>query len=196
MKPLVELEDVWFRYRGGRWVLKGVSLRLFPGDEVALIGANGSGKTTLARLLAGLYLPERGTVRLLGQPLADLKEGERARLRRRVAYVFPNPELQIVGPTVEEDVAYSLTRRGFSPAEMRARTEAVLARFRLSSLRKTPPARLSGESACASSSPRRPSAPRSSTSSTRRRPFSTRRPAKNSWSSSVEKWLPGPRPCG
>ncbi|PTQ51950.1 MAG: module of ECF transporter [Brockia lithotrophica] len=144
MKPLVELEDVWFRYRGGRWVLKGVSLRLFPGDEVALIGANGSGKTTLARLLAGLYLPERGTVRLLGQPLADLKEGERARLRRRVAYVFPNPELQIVGPTVEEDVAYSLTRRGFSPAEMRARTEAVLSRFRLSSLRKTPPARLSG----------------------------------------------------
>ena len=144
MNPLAELDDVWFRYRGGRWVLKGVSLRLFPGDEFALMGENGSGKTTLARLLAGLYPPGRGAVRLLGQSLADLGERERTHLRRRIAYVFPNPELQIVGPTVEEDVAYSLAGHGLSPEEVRARTEAALERFRLSSLRKAPPAHLSG----------------------------------------------------
>jgi len=80
----------------------------------------------------------------LGRSLADLGERERARLRRRIAYVFPNPELQIVGPTVEEDVAYSLAGCGLSPEEVRARTEAVLERFRLSPLRKAPPAHLSG----------------------------------------------------
>src|SRR3954453_11845778 len=81
-------EEVWFSYPGSDTpTLKGVSLRIEPGQVVALVGANGSGKTTLAKLLAGLYLPDRGRVLLHGN---DTATADRAALRRQVAVVFPD----------------------------------------------------------------------------------------------------------
>jgi ATP-binding cassette, subfamily B, bacterial len=82
----VAAEEVWFSYPGAtESTLKGVSLRIEPGQVVALVGANGSGKTTLAKLLAGLYLPDRGRVLLHG---SDTATADRAALRRQVAVVF------------------------------------------------------------------------------------------------------------
>jgi ATP-binding cassette subfamily B protein len=82
----VAAEDVWFSYPGAAApTLRGVSLRNEPGQVVALVGANGSGKTTLAKLLAGLYLPDRGRVVLHG---SDTATADRAALRRQVAVVF------------------------------------------------------------------------------------------------------------
>ncbi len=63
--PVVELRDVWKRYRTG-WVLKGVSLTLGERSGVLILGGNGSGKTTLLRIVAGLVRPTRGEVRVLG----------------------------------------------------------------------------------------------------------------------------------
>jgi ATP-binding cassette, subfamily B, bacterial len=82
----VAAEDVWFSYPGSdEPALRGVSLRIEPREVVALVGANGSGKTTLAKLLAGLYVPDRGRVILHG---ADTATADRAALRRQVAVVF------------------------------------------------------------------------------------------------------------
>jgi ATP-binding cassette subfamily B protein len=82
----IAAEEVWFSYPGSeRPALRGASLRIGPGEVIALVGPNGSGKTTLAKLMAGLYVPERGRVLLHG---ADTTAADRPVLRRDVAVVF------------------------------------------------------------------------------------------------------------
>jgi ATP-binding cassette subfamily B protein len=82
----IVVDDVNFTYPAGEEpVLRRVSLTVQPGEVVALVGANGSGKTTLAKLIAGLYLPDAGTVRWDGVATGDT---DREALRARGAVVF------------------------------------------------------------------------------------------------------------
>ena len=77
----VELRDVTFGYAGGPPVVRGVSLRLDPGEHVALVGVTGAGKSTLAKLLTRQYDPQRGSVSLGG---IDLRDGTLESLRHRI----------------------------------------------------------------------------------------------------------------
>ncbi len=75
-------------------ILRSADLTLARGESLAIVGASGSGKSTLLSLLAGLDYPSNGEVMLLGQPLFELSEDQRARLRRdRVGFVFQNFQL-------------------------------------------------------------------------------------------------------
>ncbi|MDI9948625.1 ABC transporter ATP-binding protein [Rhodococcus sp. IEGM 1305] len=111
---------------GDRPVLRGVDLR-FSERRVGIIGSNGSGKSTLARMINGLLKPTSGTVTVDGVDAA--KKG--AQVRRKVGFVFTDPDTQIVMPTVSEDLAFSLRRSGLSKPEIAARVEEILVRFRL-----------------------------------------------------------------
>ncbi len=116
---VVTLEDVHVRL-GDREVLRGIDLVLRE-RRIGVVGANGSGKSTLARLLNGLVVPTSG--RVLVDGLDTRRHG--ARVRRRVGFVFTDPDAQIVMPTVAEDVAYSL--RGVPAGTARdARVHAAL----------------------------------------------------------------------
>jgi ABC-type bacteriocin/lantibiotic exporter with double-glycine peptidase domain len=65
--PVVHLEDVWYRYEeDGPWLFRGFSLAVAPGEHVRLSWPSGAGKSTLLRLIAGLLVPERGTIRVAG----------------------------------------------------------------------------------------------------------------------------------
>lgn len=76
---------------GSHQVIAGVDLCVHPGEVLAVEGRSGSGKSTLLHILAGLISPNRGTVRLLGEPFSDRSEAERARDRlRSVGFVFQN----------------------------------------------------------------------------------------------------------
>ncbi len=94
---LAEMHQVTRRFKSGNtWVeaLRGVDLRLVPGELVALRGRSGSGKTTLLNILAGLDNPTSGQVVILGRDLATLDETERAVLRReRMGMLFQNAHL-------------------------------------------------------------------------------------------------------
>jgi biotin transport system ATP-binding protein len=96
--------------------------------RIAVIGANGSGKSTLARLVNGLVLPSSGSVSVDG---LDTARDGRA-VRRRVGFVFTDPDAQLVMPTAVEDIALSLRRLGLPAAERTARAHEILARFGLS----------------------------------------------------------------
>ncbi len=82
----IVFEDVGFRYRGSdKWAVRHVSLRLAPGERVALVGENGAGKTTLTKLLARLYDPTEGRILLDG---VDLRHYDLASLRSAIAVIF------------------------------------------------------------------------------------------------------------
>ena len=135
---LIELVDVSHSY-GERTVLRGISVPLTE-RRIGVIGANGSGKSTFARLLNGLVLPERGTVRLDG---VDTARDARA-VRRRVGFCFTDPDAQIVMPTVAEDVAFGLRRLRLSKGEMHVRVAGALGRAGLADHADHPAHLLSG----------------------------------------------------
>jgi biotin transport system ATP-binding protein len=140
--PVIEVNGVSHRYgdpASARTVLADVTVRLGE-QRVGVIGANGSGKSTFARLLNGLVLPSAGTVRVDGlDTRADGRE-----VRRRVGFCFTDPDAQIVMPTVAEDIAFGLRRRGLSRTEVAHRVEAALASYGLAGHADHPAHLLSG----------------------------------------------------
>lgn len=138
---MLALYDVSFAY-GERTVLKNLNLNIDKGAWLNIFGENGSGKSTLAKLCGGLLLPDAGRVVVGGMDTA--KAEELAALRQGVAFVFQNPENQVVGATVEEDVAFGVENLGLPRSEVLARTDEALARFGLTGLRKREPHLLSG----------------------------------------------------
>ncbi|RJQ79017.1 ABC transporter ATP-binding protein [Pseudonocardiaceae bacterium YIM PH 21723] len=121
---MIELSGVRHRYQD-REVLGGIDLRLTE-RRIGVVGLNGSGKSTFARLLNGLLIPSAGTVTVDG--LDTRRDGPK--VRRRVGFVFQDPDVQIVMPTVAEDVAFGL--RGLPKPEVNAKVKAALAEYGLS----------------------------------------------------------------
>lgn len=135
---MIELQNVSVSF-GERAVLRDLSLTLSE-RRIAVIGANGSGKSTFARLLNGLALPTSGEVLVQG-----LNTRKKAReVRRRVGFVFQNPDNQIVMPVVEEDLAFGMKNLGFSKDDIARKTTDILDRYDLSDLREHPAHLLSG----------------------------------------------------
>jgi biotin transport system ATP-binding protein len=128
----IEFEDVDVRL-GETPVLRDVTLHL-TARTTAVIGDNGSGKSTLARVAGGLVGAAAGTVTGTVRVLGLDPRRQADQLRQRVAFVFSNPDTQIVMPTVAEDVALSLRTRRLPRAQKTALVDAALDRFGLSDL--------------------------------------------------------------
>jgi energy-coupling factor transport system ATP-binding protein len=141
---LLAFQRVWFHYETDQDtpVLRDVNLVIDRGSFVTVIGHNGSGKSTLAKLMNGLLLPTEGAVIVSG---FDTKNGETLwEVRRHVGMVFQNPDNQIVGTTVEDDVAFGLENLGVEPSEMRRRIDEALQSVGMEKHVRDQPHRLSG----------------------------------------------------
>ena len=135
---MIELKNVCVE-AGGNKILDNLNLKLAE-KRIAIIGANGSGKSTFVRLLNGLRLPTSGEV--LVDSLDSRKYGKD--IRRKVGFVFQNPDNQIVMPVVEEDLAFGLKNIGVEKAEISRRIDYVLDRFNLRAARLQSVQSLSG----------------------------------------------------
>ncbi|MEU7765682.1 ABC transporter ATP-binding protein [Nocardia sp. NPDC049190] len=134
----IVFDSVSHRY-GDRKVLRDIDLCLSE-RRVGIIGANGSGKSTAARMINGLLTPTSGRVTVDGIDAA--RKG--AQVRRKVGFVFTDPDTQIVMPTVAEDLAFSLRRTGLTKPEIATRVREMLVRFGLEEHAEHPSHLLSG----------------------------------------------------
>lgn len=96
----VDMRDISFRYSDNSWAVEGLNLTIKPGETVALVGASGAGKSTVAALLAGLRVPDEGTVLVDGVEVALLSDAERI---QRLALV--SQEVHVFSGSLREDLA-------------------------------------------------------------------------------------------
>lgn len=143
--PILDVQRLTKTYRTGAGeltVLKEITFSLPQGSTLAILGPSGSGKTTLLGLCAGLDRPTSGSVLLNGDPLADMNEDERARVRNRVVgFVFQNFQL-IPTLTALENVMVPMELRGDRTA--RSLGLELLQRVGLGARTEHYPAQLSG----------------------------------------------------
>jgi cobalt transport protein ATP-binding subunit len=119
---MIEIRNLHHHYPDGTRALKGINLNIPKGEFLLICGPNGSGKTTLIRLISGLLKPTAGSVHVNGlDPIHDSKE-----VRHLVGMVFQDPDSQIVGETVKEDVAFGPENLGLPLTEITERVDWAL----------------------------------------------------------------------
>ena len=119
-----------------------VSLDIQPGQFIAILGHNGSGKSTLAKQMNALLLPTEGAIYVDGTDTA--KEQDLWKIRQKAGMIFQNPDNQIIGSVVEEDVGFGPENLGVPTDEIWRRVDDSLTRTGMTEYRKQSPNRLSG----------------------------------------------------
>ena len=142
-QPVISIKNIHFNYQDQdtREALSDVSLDVYEGEWLAIIGHNGSGKSTLAKMMNGLLEASSGEIYIDGQLLTEETVYE---ARRKVGMVFQNPDNQFVGTTVEDDIAFGLENIGMPREEMVQKINDSLEMVRMSPFKEKEPARLSG----------------------------------------------------
>ena len=119
-----------------------VNLDIEAGDFVAVLGHNGSGKSTLAKQINALLIPSEGTMRV--DDMDTAKEPELWKIRQKAGMVFQNPDNQIIGTVVEEDVGFGPENMGVPTDEIWKRVDDSLKKTGMTAYRYQSPNKLSG----------------------------------------------------
>lgn len=120
---MIKTRELSFSYDGITQTLRRISLEVRHGEFLSVLGANGCGKTTLLKHLNGLLRPSSGEVYLDGRELRLFKERE---IFRRIGMMFQDPNDQLFGATVWQDVSFGPVNLGLKPDEVAERTDGAL----------------------------------------------------------------------
>ncbi len=138
----IQIENVSYRYKEGNGqALHGICLEITPQSKVAILGCNGAGKTTLLLQLSAVLPLQSGRIEISG---LEMNRENRARIRKEVGMLFQNPDDQILGLTVEEDVAIGPKQLPILDTEKDSIVESSLRQVGLWNQRHQTPHRLSG----------------------------------------------------
>lgn len=114
--------------RDGEKLVDSINFTALEGEFIAIVGPNGSGKTTLSRLIAGLLSPSSGQVLFENKPLAAWQE---KKLRKKMGYVFQNPEHQLITDHVFDEIAFGLRLDDVEEKDMNEKVRSMLKKVRL-----------------------------------------------------------------
>ncbi len=146
-RAAVRTDDVWkiFEHDGmAVEAVRGVTVRIDPGEFVVLAGPSGSGKTTLLNLFGGLHRPSRGRVWVDEQDISSLSEHDLSRLRlERIGFVFQAYNLLPI-LTALENAEFTLLLRGVPPEERERKVRALFEKIGIDGLEDRRPSKLSG----------------------------------------------------
>ncbi|ALX49092.1 ABC transporter ATP-binding protein [Lentibacillus amyloliquefaciens] len=137
---VLSVRDLSFSH-GKQSVLKNVNMDVHGGEFIAVAGENGAGKSTLLQLLAGLLEPEKGDISMFDHPLGKWQEND---LRKRMGFVFQNPEHQFITDTVYEELTFGMKLNGYAEEEMKNIAGGLMEQFHLKECRNSNPFALSG----------------------------------------------------
>lgn len=138
---IIELHSLSYAYPGAHALFTNLNLTFPAGSSTALTGPNGAGKSTLLMLIMGLVKPESGTIALWGKKMASEEDFREA--RRKTGFLFQDPDHQLLCPSVEEDIAFTLLNRGMKPKEAQAKVHAISNELHISHLLNRVPFHLS-----------------------------------------------------
>ena len=148
---IVDINKVTYEYirrdeegnvEGITTAVNGVTINVKAGEFIAILGHNGSGKSTLAKHINALLVPEEGSVLVDGMDTKD--DDKTLKIRQTAGMVFQNPDNQIIGQVVEEDVGFGPENMGVPTKEIWERVEESLRTVGMYEYRKKSPNKLSG----------------------------------------------------
>jgi biotin transport system ATP-binding protein len=139
-EPVIYIKDLCYSFPDGRIGLDKVSLSVFKGEFILLAGQNGSGKTTLLRHMNGLLLSGSGVVQVKGLDVSK----HLLMARKTIGMVFQDPDTQLIGDTVFDEVAFGPENLGLSRALILEKVSRSLEMLNITHLKDRIPATLSG----------------------------------------------------
>ncbi len=143
---IFESNDVHFSYLDKFPALCGIDVKVNQGQKITIIGANGSGKSTFLQLLDGLIFADIGRVVFCGSDLSEhVFDDDKFSFdfRRRVGFVFQNPDAQLFCPTVKEDIVFGPLQLGLAKEQIQKRLEKLIVTLGIQELLNRPPHQLS-----------------------------------------------------